>query len=507
VSRYRGDVNEPDPTSVRPPSQSGHPARIGHYKIVAQLGAGITANVYRAESDGIGRTVVLKVLRSNAGRESVFHRRFEREARVLSALRHPGLIDLLDYDGGVAGERPPFMVLEHVAGATVRELLERLPRLDPEEAAAIALEVARALAYAHQSGVVHRDVKPANVLIGRSAHRTDGAPDDRVVVKLLDFGVAHEGALPSDGDEAIGTPAYMSPEQLLGELADHRSDQFSLGIVLYQMLAGGRPFDGEDGRPAIQRIRRDPPRAFRSVGVTVPRALERIVLRCLAKRPSDRFERTEELVTELSAFVETRLGRTDDLGAILRRPLARAGFLDERRSIREENPRPDPRSRREAPLRVRAVPLAPTLFGIGAASLAMIASGAIIQWRLGGIRERPTSPVVADAKAATETGAVRVLARPWAEIVIDGRVIDVTPLARPIPLPPGRHLVVFRHPAATEKRLVDVVAGQTVTVEVVLPVAVSAPADEFLPPSTSAQPSASASARPPSSAVPSTLQP
>jgi serine/threonine-protein kinase len=523
------DVSEPLPTSFRsgPLSQPGaggsHPQKIGHYRVLGVLGTGFTTHVYRAEAEGVGRTVVLKVLRSTAGRDSVFFRRFEREARLLASLRHPNLIELFDYDAGVAGERAPYMVLEHVGGATLRDILERSPRLPPDEAAAIALEVARALAYAHRKSVIHRDVKPANILMGRALDRsardsTSGTSDDggeRIVVKVVDFGIAQEGS-PEPGEgareegDAIGTPAYMSPEQLLGEALDHRADQFALGIVLYQMLAGARPFDGDDGRPAIQRIRRDPPRPFKSLGLTVPKELDRIVLRCLAKRPQDRFASTDELVSDLARFLEGRVDALTELSPLHRRVLARAGFLDERRGLREEEPASSkgPASLRSAPIRVRAVPLTPTVIGIAVACLALIGGGAAIQARRGGIRSereatRPPPPVMADP---AETGRLRILVRPWADVVIDGRKIDTTPIGKPIALRPGKHVVLLQHPSVTERRVVEIEKGQQITMDVTLNVPATAASDEFLPPPPMASSSAAPQAKSSAPSVPSTLQ-
>ncbi len=498
-------MNEPSAPLSGRPSVAGHPARFGHYRVTGVLGTGVTANVYRAEADGIARVVVLKVLRSTTGRESVFFRRFEREAKLLASLRHPNLIELFDYDAGSAGERPPFMVLEHVEGASLLDVLARAPRLEPEEAAAVALEVARALAHAHARGVVHRDIKPANVLLGRTS-ANDG--DDRVVVKVADLGVASERD-PSEGEsgESLGTPAYMSPEQLLGEAVDHRTDQFALGIVLYQMLAGARPFDGDDGRPAIQRIRRDPPRPFKNIGVVVPRALEQIVLRLLSKRPSDRFERSDEVVAELSRFLESRVDHLDNLSAVHRRVLARSGVLDERKAMREEAPA-RVTALRAGPLRVRAVPLTPTLIGVAVAALAMVFGGAYVQWKLGGIREReapkPLLPVVNDGG---DTARIKILVRPWAEIVLDGKRVDVTPLARPLSVRPGRHVILLQHPLVTERRVVDVGQGQLVTLDVALSVPGANAADEFLPPPTMPSTSTSTSAKPTVAPVPSSLNP
>ncbi len=485
---------------------SAAPTRFGHYRVTGTLGNGFTTAIYRADAEGIGRTVVLKVLRSTAGRESAFFRGFEREGRLLASLRHPNIIELFDYDAGATGERPPFMVLEHVDGATLRDVLQRTPRVEPEEAAAIALEVARGLAHAHARGIVHRDIKPANILVGRTS-TADATTGDRVVVKVADFGVAHERTdNEGDASEAIGTPAYMSPEQLLGDAVDHRSDQFALGIVLYQMIAGARPFDGDDGRPAIQRIRRDPPRPLRTASVPVPRALERIVLRLLAKRPADRFEKTEEVVTELARFLETRVDSLDDLSTLHRRVLARAGVIDERRGIREEPGNVRAPVVRQGPVRIRAVPFTPTLVGIALAAFAMFAGGGYIQWKLGGIREHEApKPLAAASADGLDTAKIRVLVRPWAEIVLDGKRVDVTPLARPLSVRPGRHVILLQHPLVTERRVVEVGNGQMVTLDIALNVPSPNNADEFLPPPTAPSGSVSAAPKPSASSVPSTL--
>jgi len=531
-------VTEGFPVSSRagPPSVSGvaggPPARVGHYKVLDALGSGVLTNVYRAEAEGIGRIVALKVLRTSAGRESAFFRRFEREARLLASLRHPNLIALFDFDAGVTGERPPYMVLEHVEGATLAEVIARAKRLEPDESAAIAIEVARALAYVHSQGVVHRDVKPGNVLIGRVQSRDPARGDAQaqtqapeggrqVVVKLVDFGIAqsaqdddrlpHEGTsgIPTpEGSEAIGTPAYMAPEQLLGEAIDHRADQFAFGIVLYQMLAGVRPFDGDDGRPAIQRVRRDPPKAFRSMGLTIPRALERLVLRCLAKKPNDRFDSTTEIVDELARFLEGRVDSVSDLAALHRRVLGRAGVADERRALREEGV-PVSRTVRSAPLRVRAIPLAPTIAGLAFCTLALVVGGAVIQWRSGGIRtgKAPPEPPKPTGVEAGDGARVRVIVRPWADIYVDGVKVETSPVARPIRVRPGKHVVAFVHPSATEKRTIEVQAGQMVTLDVSLDVPVPAYPDEFLLPEPSASTPMTSSSKGTPYGVPSTLAP
>lgn len=510
----RSITSHDDANSAKAASAGEEPLRLGHYRIVAPIGSGLFARIYRGIAEPLGRAVVLKVLESTAGPHTISHRRFAREARLLASLRHPNIVELFDYDEGLAGERPPFMVLELVDGPTLKELLERLQRVEPEEAAGIALEVARALAHAHRHSVVHRDVKPANVLIGVVDDvRRSNDPGPRsdaprvattIAVKLADFGAAKSppdgaadaaaDALARDESEGGGTPAYMAPEQLLGEEVDHRADQFALGIVLYQMIAGVRPFDGDDGRPVVQRVRRDPPKSFRAYGLAVPKDLERIVLRCLAKRPSDRYEDTQDLVNELARLLEGRGDPSGELGGAHRRVLARAGILDERRALREEAPRRG--QSRTSPLRVRAYPIGPTVLGLAISLVAMAAGGAVIQWRGGSIR-KPREPAPVRATSGPESARLRVLARPWADVAIDGQRVDVTPIGAPVFVRPGRHVVTFAHPvASTQRRVVELKPGEQQTLDVTLEVPVPVFADEFAAaaPSASVVPAPSISA-------------
>ncbi|MFI5301344.1 MAG: serine/threonine protein kinase, partial [Polyangiales bacterium] len=370
--------------------------------------------------------------------------------------------------------------------------------------------------------VVHRDVKPANVLVGATGSDLWAAP---IGVKLLDFGIAIDtprrgeahalgeaigdaSDASDDDDPSIGTPAYMSPEQLLGEPIDARADQFALGIVLYQMLAGARPFDGDDGRPVIQRVRRDPPRPFKSLGINVPKPLERIVFKCLAKRPADRFGSTQELVIELGHALGERVESLADLAPVHRRVLARAGILDERKHARGSSPprsqrasraAGDPLSQRSVPARARTVPLAPAIVGVALSCVAMIAGGGLIQLRTGGLSKMSRAPSTVASAASLESGNgwLRVRVRPWADVVIDGQRAEATPIARAIALRPGRHVVTLVHPNETVRRTVEIVAGATTTLDVTLALMTGSSvslADEFGPPEPA--PSTSASTAP-----------
>src|SRR4026208_1270923 len=204
--------------------------RIGNCRIVEEVASGGMAVVYRAIQDSLGRTVAIKALKSSAGRGDHIATRFGREARSLANLQHENIIHVYDFHR----ERGAlFIVMEYVQGIDLYDLLEKCGRLPYDVAAIIAMQVARALDYVHYRGIVHRDIKPANVMISRQGG-----------VKLMAFAIARDqgfGDLTQTGT-GLGTPSYMSPEQILGDKLDYRTDIFSLGIVLYQLVTGRKPF-------------------------------------------------------------------------------------------------------------------------------------------------------------------------------------------------------------------------------------------------------------------------
>jgi eukaryotic-like serine/threonine-protein kinase len=194
--------------------------RFGDCRVVEELGSGSIASVYKAIQDGLGRTVAVKALKTTIATTSPFAAHLEREARLLADLSHPNIALLFDF---VKTDAQMYLVLEYIDGQSLAKLIAKTPRLRPEVAAAVGAEIARGLSHAHDRGVVHRDVKPANVLLSK-----------RGEVKLVDFGIAYRERMPSvdeplgraDDPAAFGTPAYMSPEQILGEFVDARSDLF-----------------------------------------------------------------------------------------------------------------------------------------------------------------------------------------------------------------------------------------------------------------------------------------
>jgi len=286
--------------------------QLGPYEVLSQLGAGGMGEVYRARDRRLGREVALKVLPDSVAKDATALARFEREARALAALSHPGILSLFD----VGHEPVPYAVMELLQGETLRDLMHKGP-VPGRRVAEIAREVSNALAAAHEKGLIHRDLKPENLFVMR-----DGR------VKVLDFGLArHTAPMDSDSSEAItiadatvpgmvvGTVAYMSPEQVTGKRLDSRSDMFSLGIVLFEMLAGEHPFRGPtkvDTMAAILR-KEAPPLPVRT---DISPALARTVRRCLAKSPAERFATALEIVESLEALSDTGSGARAELLAV-----------------------------------------------------------------------------------------------------------------------------------------------------------------------------------------------
>ena len=262
----------------------------GKYRVDASLGTGGMGTVYRATDVRLEREVALKVIRDDLLGEAATAERFRREAVAVARLRHPNVVTIYDY--GVAPGLGAYLVMELLQGHSLRVELERRQRLEAREALDVAGQVCNAVAAAHASGIVHRDLKPENVFLEASA---GGA-----AVKVLDFGLAQftEGAASLRGaitmrGAALGTPAYMSPEQCLGEEADERSDVYALGCLLYEMLAGRPPFVAPTTAALLLKHVNDLPRHLRELTTGVDPSLEAAVSRALAKAPGDRYQTAE----------------------------------------------------------------------------------------------------------------------------------------------------------------------------------------------------------------------
>ena len=304
---------------------------LSHYRILEKVGEGGMGVLYRALDTRLGRSVAIKVLRPEVLGDAGRRRRLVQEARAASALNNPHIVTVHDIGRAqVNGEEVDFIVMEHVEGRDLGHVIAER-RLGLVEALDCAVQIAEALAAAHPAGIVHRDVKPANIMLSDAGR-----------VKVLDFGLAKlmEPAGSSDARSTatggstsetldpktregalLGTAAYMSPEQAEGMPVDARSDVFSLGSVLYEMLAGRRPFQGKNSQASLlTAILRDAPPPLKSQRAGVPRDLERIVKRCLAKDRAARYPSAGELLLDLTACRARLVARSSGWRAALRRP-------------------------------------------------------------------------------------------------------------------------------------------------------------------------------------------
>ncbi len=270
---------------------------LGKYRLVEKVGQGGMAQVYRAHQPELDRYVAIKILHPHLTNDEAFAARFQREARAVAALEHPHIIRVYDFD---ADEELAFLVMEHLDGVSLRLLLHDLDCEDElmalEEVERIVAALADALDYAHRQGVVHRDLKPSNVLITSS-----GRP------VLTDFGIAHmvDSTVITESGGTLGTPAYMSPEQGQGERGDARSDIYALGVLLYQLCTGRVPFDADTPYAVILKHITAPLPSPRSLRPDLPRAVEKVILKALAKDPEDRYQTASDLGRALRVAVES----------------------------------------------------------------------------------------------------------------------------------------------------------------------------------------------------------
>lgn len=293
----------------RPPNQDD--PMIGRvldqrYRIEAVLGTGGVGVVYRAVHTGLHHSVALKVLRHGYEDIEMLRRRFQREAKVMSQLNHPNIVGLTDY--GIA-DNVPYLVMELLEGQSLDQLLDDEGPPDPLVTVEITRAVVRGLAFAHERGVLHRDLKPGNVFLQQ-------LPDDPHHVKLLDFGLAKILAEELDDDSneptitkagtVIGTPAYMAPEQGAGQRVDARADVYSAGVLLFELLSGDPPFEAERRADLLRAHMVSPvpdPAAMRP-GLIMSRELQALLLKALAKEPVDRFQNAAEMLDALDALPE-----------------------------------------------------------------------------------------------------------------------------------------------------------------------------------------------------------
>ena len=403
--------------------------RIGNCRIVEEVASGGMAVVYRAIQEPLGRTVAIKALKSSAASEEHVITRFEREAKSLAILQHENIIHVYDFHR----ERGAlFIVMEYVQGIDLYDLLEKCGRLPYDVAAIIAMQVARALDYVHYRSIVHRDIKPANVMLSRQGG-----------VKVMDFGIARDTSFGdlTEAGTGIGTPAYMSPEQVLGDKLDARSDIFSLGVVLYQMVTGKKPFVEDEHRSAMHKIRLEKHVSARKLNPDIPRELERIIDRCLEKQPRDRWPSAQHMVMALERFLARHVEMNHHARIVL--------FLRAQNVITELEAEEYLNPSALGGTSMLAQPNMQARHAVRAGLVAHAVTLGMLALMLGLIHVAPLGATPETRVVVNQTvgrGYIRVHAFPWAKVSIDGKPAGETPFDKAIELPDGSHTVRFEHP-------------------------------------------------------------
>ena len=268
------------------------------YQLVEQIGMGGMAIVYRAIDQRTGHNVAVKVLRPEFCKNAEFVSRFQREAEAASKMTHHNIVNLLDV--GMDGENR-YLVMEYVEGKTLKQVIEERGRISPTTAAQITIRILSALAHAHQNGIIHRDIKPQNILVNADGH-----------IKVADFGIARmaNSATLTTGNNVMGSVHYYSPEQASGQAADVRSDIYSVGVVFYEMLTGKVPFDGDTLVSIAMQHMYTPPAPVESISHEVPNAISHVCMMAMEKNPKYRYQSAKEMAAELRMALE---GRDDEM--------------------------------------------------------------------------------------------------------------------------------------------------------------------------------------------------
>jgi hypothetical protein len=278
---------------------------IGRYEIISELGRGAMGLVYKAKDPTIGRIVALKTMRLDVhGLEAEeMLRRFRHEATAVGVLNHPNIVTIYD---AAEQDKIFYIAMEFIEGTTLHQVLAQKRVLSTEEIIRFARQIGAGLDYAHSHGIIHRDIKPANIMITSAG-----------TVKIMDFGIAKTGGSVTSTGQVLGTPNYMSPEQVKGKALDGRSDLFSFGVVLYEMLTGEKPFVGQNVTTIIYKIVNEQPTPPRDLDVTIHPGLSAIITKALAKSPDDRYQSGADLVRDLESYKSygTKLGTTTPISA------------------------------------------------------------------------------------------------------------------------------------------------------------------------------------------------
>jgi serine/threonine-protein kinase len=449
--------------------------QLGRYKITGTLGRGAMGTVYKAHDPLIERSVAIKTVACHGlSREEAeaFEQRFYREAKSAGRLNHPNIVTI--HDVGRSDDLA-YIAMELLTGRSLREVLDSGPVLSLESIAEIAAQIADGLAFAHANDVVHRDIKPANIMVL-----------DNDTVKIADFGVAllPNGSLTVDGT-AFGSPKYMSPEQVTGQKADGRSDIFSLGAVLYEMLAGCPPFSGDDLNAVLYQVMNSAPPLPSTCRPGLPRGFDRIVARALAKSPEKRYQNAAEMAVDLRKYHQFAQR------ALIKQSSGRAPALSEKVATA-----PGDATVRLTPLAAAPGRYARTLrYGLPMLLLAVLVGGWLLRPVTTPLAAVPAlastgnetqgalphdslaaaqSPVVPVAAPSASTavppvmaeGRLRLAIAPWGEVYVDGKKAGVSPPLTEIRLPAGKHSIEIRNGTfAPHRKNVDLTTGATLRIK------------------------------------------
>jgi ligand-binding sensor domain-containing protein/tRNA A-37 threonylcarbamoyl transferase component Bud32 len=369
--------------------------RLGSYQLLEQIGQGGMATIYKAYQPSMDRYVAVKVLPAHFTQDETFVARFTQEARTLARLEHPHILPVHDY-----GEQEgiTYLVMRYIEAGTLKDLIAQQGSMDLNEVARILGQVCRALGYAHDQGIIHRDIKPSNVLI-----------DERGDAFLTDFGIAKLVAGTSQftaTGAVVGTPAYMSPEQGMGQPLDHRCDIYALGVMLYEMVTGQVPFDAETPLAILMKHVNAPLPPPRLIKSDLPEVIERVILKAMAKSPGDRFQSAEKMGETLQRAMA-------GLPTEVALPPATGGATAVMPQPAVERPEPPPsyrpvdKTKVAAPTR-KPIPWLPIAGGVGGLVVILIAALLILP-HLGGGEAEATLPVElpgGQAQVATESAVV-----------------------------------------------------------------------------------------------------